>query len=88
MVKPAFLVGAFCFYEYNIMSFGLCSAAATFLKLVERCTGDLNLYGRLIYLDVVIFSSTFEQHRECLQTVVNNIEKINLKQMPTKCELF
>ena len=87
--KTAFQVGSLGFYECNRMPFGLCNAPATFQRLMERCMGDLNLRDCLIYLDdIIIFSSTFEEHLERLQAVFNNPEKHNLKLKPSKCEFF
>ena len=63
--KTAFQVGDLGFYEFNRMPFGLCNAPASFQRLMERCMGELNLRDCLIYLDdVIIFSSTFEEHLE------------------------
>ena len=71
------------------MPFGLCNAPATFQKLMERCMGDLNLRDCLIYLDdIIIFSSTFEEHMERLQAVFERLQEHNLKLKPSKCELF
>ena len=87
--KTAFQVGSLGFYECNRMPFGLCNAPATFQRLMERCMGDLNLRDCLIYLDdIIVFSSTFEEHLERLQAVFKNLEKHKLKLKPSKCELF
>ena len=51
--------------------------------------GDLNLRKCLIYLDdIIIFSSTFEEHLERLNAVFKNLELYNLKLKPPKCEFF
>ena len=51
--------------------------------------GDLNLRECLIYLDdIIICSSTFEEHLERLNTVFKNLELHNLKLKPSKCEFF
>ena len=87
--KTAFQVGPLGFYECNRMPFGLCNAPATFQRLMERCMGELNLRDCLIYLDdIIIFSSTFEEHLERLQAVFSRLELHNLKLKATKCEFF
>ena len=87
--KTAFQVGPLGFFECNRMPFGLCNAPATFQRLMERCMGDLNLRECLIYLDdIIIFSSTFEEHLERLNAVFKNLEVHNLKLKPSKCEFF
>ena len=51
--------------------------------------GDLNLRDCLIYLDdIIIFSSTFEEHFQRLQAVFENLEKHNLKLKPSTWEFF
>lgn len=51
--------------------------------------GELNLKDCLIYLDdIIIFSSTFEEHLERLQAVFERLQQHNLKLKPSKCELF
>ena len=87
--KTAFQVGTLGFYECNRMPFGLCSAPATFQRLMERCMGKLNLRDCLIYLDdIIIFSSTFEEHVQRLQAVFERLHENNLKLKPSKCKLF
>ena len=87
--KTAFQVGPLGFYECNRMPFGLCNASATFQRLMERCIGEMNLRDCLIYLDdIIIFSSTFEEHLERLQAVFSRLELHNLKLKATKCEFF
>ena len=83
--KTAFQVGTLGFYECNRMHFGLCNAPATFQRLMERCMGELNLRDCLIYLDdIIIFSSTFEEHVERLQAVFERLQENNLKLKPSK----
>ena len=71
------------------MPFGLCNAPATFQRLMERCMGTLNLNDCLISLDdIIIFSSSFEQHLERLESVFQKLSSYNLKLKPSKCEFF
>ena len=87
--KTAFQVGSLGFFECNRMPFGLCNAPATFQRLMEICMGELNLRDCLIYLDdIIIFSSTFEEHLKRLQAAFKNLERHNLKLKPSKCEFF
>ena len=87
--KTAFQVGSLGFYEFNRMPFGLTNAPATFQRVMERCMGDMNLRDCLIYLDdVIIFSSSFEEHLERLQKVFERLEHFDLKLKASKCEFF
>ena len=43
----------------------------------------------MIYLDdIIIFSSTFDEHLQRLQAVFENLKKHNLKLKPSKYEFF
>ena len=87
--KTAFTVGPLGFYECNRMPFGLTNAPATFQRLMEACMGEMHLKECLIFLDdILIFSSTFEEHLERLESVFDKLEKHNLKLKPSKCEFF
>ena len=51
--------------------------------------GDMNLRDCLIYLDdIVVFSSTFEEHLERLEAVFQRLQINNLKLKASKCEFF
>ncbi len=77
------------FYECNRMPFGLSNAPATFQRLMEQCLGDLNLTQCLVYLDdIIVFSSTFEEHLERLAAVFQRLQDYGLKLKPSKCQLF
>ena len=87
--KTAFQVGTLGFYEFHRMPFGLCNAPATFQRLMEMCMGDMNLRDCLVYLDdVIIFSTTFEEHIDRLQAVFSRLKEFNLKLKATRCEFM
>ena len=87
--KTAFSLGPLGFFECNRMAFGLTNAPATFQRLMETCMGEMNLKECLIFLDdILVFSSTFEEHLERLEGVFARLEKHNLKLKPSKCEFF
>ena len=71
------------------MPFGMTNAPATFQRVMELALRGLQWTICLIYLDdVIIFSSSLEQHIERLTEVLERIKKANLKLKPDKCELF
>ena len=87
--KTAFQVGTLGFFIFNCMPFGLCNAPATFQCLMERCMGEMNLRDCLIYLDdIIIFSSSYEEHLEKLEAVFKRLHEHNLKLKGSKCEFF
>lgn len=84
--RTAFTVGPLGFYEYNKMPFGLSNSPATYQRLMEECLGELNMKICVIYLDdLIIFSDSFEQHLERLDTVLTRLRQCNLKLSAEKC---
>lgn len=84
---------AFCtpfgLYEFNRMPFGLCNAPSTFQRLMERIFGDCRYQSLLLYLDdVVVFSSSVQQHLERLEVVFSRLHQQGLKIKLSKCHFF
>ena len=51
--------------------------------------GDMSLENCLIYLDdIVVFSSTFEEHIERFEAVFSRLQINTLKLNASKCEFF
>ena len=87
--KTAFQMGTLGFFEFHRMPFGLCNAPSTLQRLMERCMGEMNLRDCLIYLDdIIIFSSTFEEHLERLEAVFSRLQLHNLKLKASKCDFL
>lgn len=87
--KTAFSLSPLVFYECNRMTFGLTNDPATFQRLVENCMEELNLRQCLLFLDdILVFSSTFEEHLERLEDVFKRLERQSLKLKPSKCDFF
>ena len=62
VVKTVFISHA-GLYEYNVMSFGLTNVPSTFQRLMQRVLHGLDWQICLVYIDdVIIFSSSFEEH--------------------------
>ena len=76
-------------FEYNKMPFGLATAPSTFQRCMEMVLRGLQWKSLLIYLDdIIIFSSTFDEHIVRLNEVLNRLAKAGLKLKPSKCHLL
>nr|KAG5696550.1 hypothetical protein BaRGS_030418 [Batillaria attramentaria] len=65
--KTAFIT-PFGLYEFNRMPFGLCSAPATFQRLMMTTMNDFIFRIILVYLDdIMVYSRTFQEHLERLR---------------------
>lgn len=73
-------------YEFKVMPFGLCTAPATFQRVMDTVLAGLKWQTCLVYLDdVVIFSNTFDEHLQRLRAVLQAITNAGLTLKPTKC---
>ena len=70
------------------MFFGLTNSPATFQTLMNSIFGDLIAAGKVaVYLDdILIFTSTREEHREITKEVLRRLEEYDLYLRPEKCE--
>ena len=85
--KTAFTVGNLGFFEAERMPFGLTNAPATFQRLMEQTLADLT--NTMAYLDdIIIHSSSFEDHLVRLEAVFVKLRDQGLKLKPSKCHLF
>lgn len=76
-------------FEYNRMPFGLQNAPATFQRLMQGVFRDDILRTLMVYLDdIIVFSSTIQEHLERLETVFSKLRHHGLKIEPAKCQLF
>lgn len=66
-------------FKFNVMTFGLTEAPSLFQRLMENVLKRLQFEICLTYLDdVVIFSSTFEEHLERLRCVFDRFWGMDL----------
>lgn len=78
------------------MGFGLCNTPATFQRLMECVLSSLNFEVCLLYIDdIIVFLENFEHHLERLSSVLDRLQKANLKISPknvvnfkTKCPFW
>ena len=73
-------------FEFNVMPFGLTNAPATFQRLMECVLAGLTYEQCLIYLDdIIVFSSTFEEHLCRLRNVLVALREAHLQLKLPKC---
>lgn len=86
--KTAFWT-SFGLFEWTRMPFGLCNAPSTFQRLMQQLFGDQQCKSLLLYLDdIVVFSSTVQQHLERLEVVLSQLQGEGLKVKLNKCAFF
>lgn len=77
----------FGLFEYLFMPFGLKNAGATFQRYMDTLFANVN--NVFIYLDdILIASSTEEQHVSDITTVLEILAKHDLRLSISKCEFF
>ena len=73
-------------FEFSVMPFGLTNAPATFQRLMECTLAGLTHEQCLIYLDdIIVFSSSFSIHLECLRNVFTALPQAKLQLKLSKC---
>ena len=84
--KTAFCTTSGQLYEFNQVPFGLCNAPATFSRLMDRVLAGLHWETCLFYLDnIIVFSSTWEEHLARLRQVFERLRHAKLKLGADKC---
>lgn len=82
----AFTVPGRGLYHFNRMPFGLCNAPAVWQRLMDKVIGvDLEPYAFVYLDDVIVISSSFEQHMEILETIFTRLIEAGLTVNVEKC---
>ena len=77
------------FYQFKVMPFGLCNAAATFERLMENVLAGHNFEICLLYIDdVIVYSNDFQSHVNHIDAVLQRLKGAGLKMSPKKCDFF
>jgi hypothetical protein len=72
--KTAFATPRGGLYQFTIMPYGLCNAASTFERLIEKALRGLQWRVAVLYLDdIVAFGKTWEQHFDNLTQVLERL---------------
>ena len=76
-------------FKFKVLPFGLSNAPAGFQRLMILVMRGLTWEACLVFFDdIVVMSTTFEQHLERLRAVFGRLQSANLKLKPSKCKLF
>lgn len=74
-------------YEFNVMSFGLTNAPATFQRSLNSVLKGLTFKQCLVYLDdIIVYSSNFTEHLQRLNNIFERFRAHGLKIQPRKCQ--
>ncbi|XP_069498702.1 uncharacterized protein, partial [Ambystoma mexicanum] len=74
-------------YQYRVMPFGLMNAPAVFQRFMDHIFADISLHYVIIYLDdILIFSSTWEEHVLHVKEVLTRLQQNHLFCKLEKCE--
>ena len=84
--KTTFRTSSGQLFEFNQVPFGLCNAPATFSRLMDRVLAGLHWETCLFYLDdIIVFSSTWEEHLARLREVFERLRHAKLILWAAKC---
>ena len=77
-------------YEFRVMPFGLTDAPSVFQRLIQQVLMGLNPESGTSFVaayidDILVFSTTIQEHLRHLQLVLERLQKVGLKLKPAKC---
>ena len=84
--KTAFVI-PFGQFQFTVMPFGFSGAPSTFQQMMDSLIKDEHDFAAAYLDDLVIFSSTWENHMQHLRTILQQLCKANLTVKPQKCQL-
>jgi hypothetical protein len=83
--KTAFCV-PYGLYQFKVMPMGLTNAPLTFQRMMGQILKHLNWKKCLCFFDdILVFSSTFDEHLIALDEVLSSLAQANLKVEYSKC---
>nr|GFA02562.1 putative reverse transcriptase domain-containing protein [Tanacetum cinerariifolium] len=76
-------------YEFQVMPFGLTSAPAMFMDLMNRvCRPYLDKFMIMFIDDILIYSKNKEEHEEHLKTILELLKKEQMYAKFSKCDFW
>ena len=73
-------------YEFRVMPFGVCNGPATFQRLMQHALRGFGEFCNVYIDDMIVFSSSVDEHLEHLCRVFNRLRAVGVKLHPVKCE--
>ena len=75
-------------FEFNVMPFGISNAPAVFQELLSVVLQGCNNFATAYLDDIMIFSSTLEEHLEHLSIIFGKLKQHNLTLKLKKCSFL
>ena len=75
-------------YQWNVVPFGLATTVSTFQYLMSKVLTSLSHFVFTYLDDILIFSKSWEEHLQHLNTVFNRFKTAGLKIKLSKCQFF
>ena len=73
-------------FEFKVMTFGLKNAGATYQRMMDIILSGLPPDRVLAYLDdIVIFSRSWDEHKQDVERVLDKLEAAGISLRPEKC---
>lgn len=72
-------------FQFTVLPFGLHGAPATFQRLMDQVLRDFSSFAAAYLDDIVIYSSSWEEHMGHLQAVLVRLQAAGLTVNPAKC---
>ena len=72
-------------YHFTVLPFGLHGAPATFQRLMDQVLLDFPGFTAAYLDDVVLYSTSWEEHMEHLRMVLERLHSVGLTVNPNKC---
>ena len=75
-------------YEFTCLPFGTKNASGHFQKMVQKILRGCEEFSESFIDDIVIYSTTFENHLKHLEQVFHKLLNSGLTAKPSKCKIF
>ena len=76
-------------FQFLVLLFGICSAPPAFCRLIDVVLAGLRYDTCMAYVDdIVIYSSTIDEHLQKLKSVFERLKQKNLILKPSKCNFL